>query len=212
MKQFDSVIGIIVVLVVVVVVAVVFYPNVGELYEDVKKIAEEVLELKPTEGEVEEELKIKQVFNKIVENMKKCVESEKEDCVCDFDDGSFSGDYLLGFKNDEGISVELYSIKSGETGVLVKKEKIETDVKFALSDDYVDGKIECKIVDGHSLNPVLSLLSYTEYDESFPGFYKGENEICILSISLGHSNGFPPGLLGPSYKKFKEKFKKESCI
>ena len=208
----EVIIGLIIVLSVVFIVAIIFYPQIKPLYDDVKKIAQEVLNLEMTEEEVEKDLKVKQVFNKIVGDLKGCSESEVVDCQCIFDDRGFSEDYNLKFRNlGDKFVIELYKIKGDGAGMFIKSD--EVNGKFALPSKLVDEKIECYVVEELIISPLVSFISK---DIDYPKVYKSEKgEICLLTSSFAMDKTFPSyvGGLFPNYKEFKKLFiGKPMCI
>jgi len=229
----EIVVGLVIVLAVVFVVAIIFYPQISPLYDDVKKIAQEVLNLKPTEEEIEKDLRVKQVFNKVVESIKKCVESNKEDCGCDLGESEFSDEYTLKFSNEEdGLLIEVYKVEGEGAGMLIKKEKIAVKNKFALATGVVEDRIDCVswinfysyfkksdlvIETGTFLKsprPFI-FLSYMLDSTNLPEIYKsGKGEICFVSDAITTSGNFPRrwGIFF-DYNKFKEDFnKKDRCV
>ncbi len=229
----EIVVGLVIVLAVVFVVAIIFYPQISPLYDDVKKIAQEVLNLKPTEEEIEKDLRVKQVFNKVVESIKKCVESNKEDCGCDLGESEFSDEYTLKFSNEEdGLLIEVYKVEGEGAGMLIKKEKIAVKNKFAWARHIYKNAIECtKRIGFYSFfdsredlvirqetgqEGYYTFISYKLNDPSFPEVYKSiDGDICFMTSGMSFlRSGIPRTWFGfADYNKFKEDFnKKDRCV
>ncbi len=181
----EYIVGLVIVLAVIFTVLVIFTPQLRPLYEDVKKIANEVLELEEPKEEVEKGLRVKQVFGRIVDGLKKCSESDNKDCGCIVDDRGFVDGYTMSVENQgDNFIIELYDISGEGSGVLLKDDKIEG--KIGLANNIEGDKLICdelKLRQG--VNPLISFLANKKKNDAFTKYYKTEKgNICLVSVSF----------------------------
>lgn len=188
----EYIVGLVIVLAVIFTVLVIFTPQLKPLYEDVKKIANEVLELEVPEEEVEKGLRVKQVFGRIVDDLKKCSGSDNKDCGCIVDDRGFVDGYTMSVENQgDNFVIELFDISGEGSGVLLKNDNIKGKVGLARN---IEGdKLICDELKGRQgVNPLIFFLAeykkmegFTKDTESFTKYYKSENgDICLVSVSF----------------------------